>query len=353
MNTEKQHIEHLVTRKITGDITSEELKELFTWVEASPDNADLYIQLIKVLGAPQIEKARFSVNRKMQEKAKLQTAVKKNKLRFLTSKLSRVAAVLIAVVLIPLALGKYAEDEQGNGLMHSVRANDLTTSFYLPDGSRVTLARGSVMTYSDDFSCKNREVELEGKAYIEISESCQKMPVVINSGSKCTVSKNGSLYIDSSKEQLNVAVEKGTATVIDTIYKKVIMPAFKLQPALKPGEVKKETNDVFSDGKLVAGENMWFDGQGEKTRSTITNECEVFAWKDRVFCFNDLKQHELAFRISEWYGKKVELKGIVSPVNLYSGKFKEPSVEALVKEVFETEFMSIKETKKKITITLI
>ncbi|TRX71844.1 FecR family protein [Carboxylicivirga sp. M1479] len=338
-------IEHLINRKLSGEISADETQELFRWIAEKDDNALLYQKAMNNLGRQQKQLRKSAIWNKIQKKSVRHQQSNNN--IFSLSRMIKVAAILALIALIPLALGKYGEDEQGYGFTHKVVGSELVSSFYLPDGTKVFLSRGSELSYNDGYNQSNRELVLKGKAYIEIDPTAAHLPVIVNSGKRCAIARNGKLVIDSESNHLDVAVEEGEVTVVDTVYKKVIIPMFKLQPAKKIGS--KEVA-LFESTKVKQGQRVTYSNKDEMAKTSVGNYCDVFSWKDKIFCFNNLKQHELAFKIAEWYDKRVEFKGELNPYQNYSGSYNDPSVQDLLNTIFDSEVLEVKITKRKITV---
>lgn len=349
MTTEKTHIEKLIARKLSGDLTAIETEQLFKWIAQSEDNARMYKNTMHTLGKINKERQKNIVWNKIEEKTVSSFNKKSFVSKMLVRKIWRIAAILAIIALFPLALGEFGEDELGNGFVHTVKGNDITTSFYLPDNSMVILSRGSTISYNNQYSESNRELLLEGKAYIEINEKGSRFPMVVTSGNHCTIASNGKISINGKDDGLDVAVKEGEATVVDTVYKKVVIPAFKLTPAIKT-DPDKAAMSLLKNSKVRQGQRISYTATGAMDKSEGWNQCEAFSWKDRIFCFNKLKQHELAFKIADWYGKQVEFKGELDPHKNYSGSFNEPTVQQLVEQVFGKQVSQVKENKRKITI---
>ncbi len=336
------NIEQLISRKITGDITPAEMQQLFNWIAEDEKNAAIYQKMMKAVSCQQRQLRKSSIWHKVKNKTH-------KELYFNTKRIVKVVAMLTLIALIPLALGKYGEDDSGHSFIHTVKGNGVVTSFYLPDGSKVFLSRGSEIRYNDSYNESNRELLLEGKAYIEIDERSTHLPLIVNSGKRCAIAHKGKIAIDGNTNHFDVAVEEGEATVVDTLYKRVIIPMYKLQPAIRVNDEKTES--LFESTKISQGQRAIYSTMNNMAKTSVNNYCDVFSWKDKVFCFNNLKQHELAFKISEWYGKRVEFKGELNPYKNYSGSFDNPRANDLIKEVFGTNVTMFKETKKKITVT--
>ena len=338
-------IEHIIAKKISGDITPSETKELFDWISESNEHALVYEKMMHNIGFKQKQLRKGAIWKKIENKS---TKKESGHPLFTLNRFVKVAAILVLIALIPIALGKYGEDEHGHGFTNTVTGTELVTSFYLPDGTRVFLSRGSELSYNDNYNVKNRELLLKGKAYFEIDEQAAHLPLIVNSGKRCAIARKGKLAIEGEADNLDVSVEEGEVTVVDTVYKKVIIPMFRLQPALPANGKKKLAK--FESTKLKQGQRVTYTDEDILAKTEVGNYCEVFSWKDKVFCFSNLKQHELAFKIADWYGKQVEFKGDLSPYIDYSGSYDNPSVRDLIKEVFGKEVKEVKETKRKITV---
>jgi ferric-dicitrate binding protein FerR (iron transport regulator) len=347
MAQNKTDIEQLISRKLAGELTPAETQLLFDWIAESEANAATYSNMLHVLGRQQRQLRKSAVWSKVQKKTT--TTRQLSNTTFNIGRFIKVAAILVLIVLIPLALGKLGEDGSGNGFVHTVKGNDVVTSFYLPDGSKVFLSRGSEISYNDGYNESNRELRLKGKAYIEINSSTNNLPVIVNSGKRCAIARNGKLSIDGKNDQFDVAVDEGEATVVDTVYKKVIIPMFKLTPATKV--TGQEADSLPASTKVSDRQRATYSSADEVAITKVGSYCEVFSWKDKVFCFSNLKQHELAFKISEWYGKSVEFKGELDPYKNYSGNFDNPAAKDLINTIFSNQVKDIKETKRKIIVT--
>ncbi|MCG8580542.1 MAG: FecR family protein [Bacteroidales bacterium] len=342
----KADIEQLINRKLAGELSSADEQCLLEWIAESKENADAYEKAIFILGRQQKQLRKSAVWNKVQSKSSMKHAGQQRSFRI--SKMMKIAAMLALIVLIPLALGKFGEDDLGHGFVHTVKGNDVATSFYLPDGSKVILSRGSEISYNDGYNESNRELRLKGKAYIEVDGKAAHLPLVVSAGNKCAIARNGKLAIDGKNDRFDVAVEEGEATIVDTVYKKVIIPMFKLTPAMKPGS--KQADVISEVTKVTQGQRATYSSMDEMAKTEVGNYCEVFSWKDKVFCFSNLKQHELARKVSEWYGKSVEFKGELDPYKNYSGSFDDPMVKDLIEEIFGSDVKEIKENKRKITV---
>ncbi|TAJ13504.1 FecR family protein [Marinilabiliaceae bacterium JC017] len=339
METKQPNIERLIARKISGDITDDELMQLFAWVENAEENANLYRQLISVMSEQAIQEKKELVWQKTMVKSKLVNRAGSKLVSIFRSREWRVAAMLAVIFLIPLLLGKFGEDGNGNGLMHTVKGEDVTTSFYLPDGSLVVLARGSVIRYSDDYSCANRELELEGKAFLNIKACCVN-PVVVKTGRTCTVANSGSINIDYSEDNVDVAVKSGMVAVVDSSKYRIVCPLIKIRPANALNVKVKSplTNDnlAFDKEKINYSENEGF------SKKPMGNECEVFGWKDREMCFHEKSIYHIAKVISQWFGTNVELKGNIDPTARFSGSFQDPDLKFLLEQLFREDIYSFK-----------
>ncbi|WP_430813735.1 FecR family protein [Carboxylicivirga sp. RSCT41] len=340
----KADIEQLISRKLAGELSSADEQRLLNWIAESEENAIAYEKAVIILGRQQKQLRKSAVWNKVQSKS----SMKQTGPSFRISKVMKIAAMFALILLIPLALGKFGEDDLGNGFVHTVKGNDVATSFYLPDGSKVILSRGSEISYNDGYNQSNRELRLKGKAYIEVDGKAAHLPLVVSAGKKCAIARNGKLAIDGKNDRFDVAVEEGEATIVDTVYKKVIIPMFKLTPAKKIGS--EQANVISEVTKVTQGQRASYSSTDEMAKTEVGSYCEVFSWKDKVFCFSNLKQHELARKVSEWYGKSVEFKGDLDPYKNYSGSFDDPMVKDLIKDIFGSDVKEIKESKRKITV---
>ncbi|MBS1564505.1 MAG: FecR family protein [Bacteroidetes bacterium] len=90
--------------------------------------------------------------------------------------------------------------------------NEKNELFFLPDGSRITLAKGARVTYSRLMSGQRREVSLEGEAFFDIAKNPQK-PFYIYTQNMVIKVLGTSFRVNASTGKESVAVSTGKVSV--------------------------------------------------------------------------------------------------------------------------------------------
>ncbi len=334
MEENKSHIEILIARKMAGEISEEEFSQLMAWIRESEENKKIYSRIVTWTGHHWADHSRERVWKRVEVVTRRVPSGGKEGIRRLTRQFWRVAALFFLILLLPFFPAKFNKGQQGHNVMNTVVGNDLTTSFFLPDGSWVTLFRGSSLTYPKNFSCIQNEVELKGKAYFEVSGKCEK-PMLIRTGDKCTLISKGDVNVDFTENKVDVAVRKGFAAFGDTSMARVVLPMIKLRPAYPKNHVPQSTlKNVF----ISSNESFSYHISTGLINFSKSDECEVFAWKDRIFCLNNSNILQVVRKISEWYGVQVIINGEVNPDDRFTGSFFDESIENLSAHLFNNQF---------------
>lgn len=154
----------------------------------------------------------------------------------------------------------------------------------LPDGTEVTLNRYTSFSYPKKFKTKNREVQLEGGAYFAVSKD-KKHPFIVQAGS---------VSVEVLGTEFDVEAYPQDERVQTVLFEGSVAVGKKNQPALL----------------LVPGERAVY----EKTDGSIRKEevgdmDELLAWKQGALVFNDFPLKEVARKLSNAFGVKVQVKG--------------------------------------------
>ncbi|RIH63284.1 DUF4974 domain-containing protein [Mariniphaga sediminis] len=181
MNENKKYIDILIGKSISGNATSDEIKELREWVASAENNHLLFERSKKVwdkgdrfipADAIQQDKSRLGMeyNRYLSEK------VKRIRRQSFIYKMAAILAFPVA-----LAIGLYFFGAPGNfgsvseQVCEVISPKGHVAKCILPDGTEVWVNTGSSITYdASGFNQNNREVRLEGEAYFEVTSNKKK-----------------------------------------------------------------------------------------------------------------------------------------------------------------------------------
>lgn len=174
--------DELITAYLNNELKEEQRAELEQWIAADVAHKQYFYEMTEVwLASAAIAGSKKESDRAYRHFRGRITASPKSKsysLRFI-----RVAAAILAGVLL-LGTGYYL----GNNPLKQASLYALQTvevplgsrsRIVLQDGTVVWLNAGSKLSYAADFSRKDRNVQLEGEGYFEVTHN-DKLPFVVN-----------------------------------------------------------------------------------------------------------------------------------------------------------------------------
>ncbi|AGA80401.1 FecR family protein [Echinicola vietnamensis] len=164
----------------------------------------------------------------------------------------------------------------------------------LADGTKVWLNSESVIKYPSKFADQIREVEFSGEAYFEVAKDANR-PFILHSQSQELRVLGTSFNVTSYKDEdriLTTLIEGSVA----------IQPASGEQLILQPNEQSSLTKAT---------------GMIEKRTVEVEN---FIAWKDGIMHFDNMELHELLGRLSRWYDIKVECENQAIRTKKFTGE---------------------------------
>jgi transmembrane sensor len=196
------------------------------------------------------------------------------------------------------------------------------STFFLSDGSTITLNSESKIRFPKNFDQVKRTVEIEGEAFFEVKK--ENRPFIVQSG-------NTKIQVLGTSFNVN---------------KKTNEP---LYVALVTGKVSVDTHNG-SRMTLEPNEMLVLEDSGS-FRKTGFDSKDVIGWKDKFLVFKSSKLPEIKERLEQWYGVQIELKGKFDENWTYSGVYKDEILENVLRGICMTSGMNYKINDKKITLT--
>ena len=208
-------------------------------------------------------------------------------------------------------------------LCEVVTRNGSKTNLLLPDGSTVWLNAGSRLTYDSLYGTALREVTLSGEAYFEVAKNPKK-PFIIHTG-KINIRVLGTVFNVKSYPEEN--------TIETSLIKGSIEVSFPSQPSkkiiLKPNqkliidktETKVTTNKdpgVAASEPLISIEHLNRIGSD----SSITET----GWMENRLYFNDMSFHDLLHNMERKYGVSFRLTDTDLDSLHFTGSFQNETV---------------------------
>lgn len=327
----KEKIWHLVARKLNGEASPEELKEL-ELLQQEGTLLHYELQLLEQFWNTEAEadtdylEATYLLHHSKMKKLGIEPGASTSKTdetdfhpspRFSSRKL--LAFSLLALLLVTTAyfvvrqpagkteMAKLPETKVvPPGIVETKKASK--TKLVLPDGSTVWLNSGSKLSYQNMMSkADKREVTLTGEAYFDVTRN-PKRPFIIHTSS---------IDVKVLGTEFNVKAYPDDATVETSLIHGSVQVFLKNDPSksylLKPNEklilykprdvvntTKKSSNDLKSFGNIpkVAIEKLnYIKG------SPVATEA---AWVKNQLSFNDESFKDVAVKLERWYDVEFE-----------------------------------------------
>ena len=285
----------LISKYLAGEASEEEVKAIFQWIEASPENKKEFVHFKKawVLTATSTDN---------QEKVWSNLLTMKKRLTNRQGFFSGYARYAAAVLLV-FGLGMTAQ-YFGSKALHQrlLYASDTKievplgqmSNVVLPDGTTVQLNSGSQLLYSGNYSSGKRTVQLEGEAYFHVSKDKEHPFVVQTQALDFKVygtSFNVQAYPDD--QEVNTTLVEGSLGVIN------------------------KNGTEFT--RLVPGDNIKYQKSSNHYVVSKVNLDLYTSWTNGLITFRNESLKEIAKRLDRWYNVEIIIKNPELENQLYFG----------------------------------
>jgi len=204
-----------------------------------------------------------------------------------------------------------------------VTRNGSKTNLLLPDGSTVWLNAGSRLSYDSLYGSKLREVTLSGEAYFDVVKNPKK-PFIIHTGS-INIKVLGTIF--------NVKSYPGEKTVETSLIKGSIEVTFPSLSAkkiiLKPNQKliidKTETISNVNINKVTAAQIPFISIQ-HLNRIGSDSTIEETGWMQNRLYFNDMSFQDLLKNMERKYGVSFHVADSSLDTIHFTGSFKDETV---------------------------
>ena len=187
--TEQTRIDELITGYFANGLDNSELAELHAWITLDKENKIYFNQMQEIwfssIGAS--TNIRFDKDKAFERFLSRVDRVKEEDGDELTVKpafwiyfkrISAIAAILVLFAGSGYWFGKNRINPQIKDVLVEAPMGS-KTKIYLPDGTKVWLNAGSIISYTQLFGVKNRTVVLKGEGYFEVTKN-KNLPFEVN-----------------------------------------------------------------------------------------------------------------------------------------------------------------------------
>lgn len=183
------------------------------------------------------------------------------------------------------------------------------STVFLKDGSKVILNSSSSIKYRSNFGQDNRDIELVGEAFFEVTKN-EQLPFNVVSGDLTTTALGTSFNIKAYPNQQYVQV------------------------SLVSGRTKTSLNGTSLMEFLEPGQYIEYDIRDGEMNKLSFDSREVLSWKVGVLYFENKKFEEVVTILEEWYDVEINLNYGNQDISKYddvNGAFKNESLENVLK----------------------
>tara|TARA_Y100001972_G_scaffold128976_1_gene193148 strand:+ start:6074 stop:7024 length:951 start_codon:yes stop_codon:yes gene_type:complete len=296
-------MEELLAKFFAGETSVSETKEVEEWRSASKDNARFFLEAKKIwLAGTTNEEPKPGV---FDDIVKQQAPTMS-----LLPKILRFAAAIVIVAGVSFLLYNYFISPYGSG---DEIVAEKTLSTKLPDGSNVTVQKGSRLKINDFET--SRSVTLSGRAYFDIKEDASKPFTIETESAKVQVV--GTKFVVNSRDKKNteVFVESGQVNLYQ-----------------KP-EAFNGSNMMVS---LTSGESGELSVGTRGIRKKKVKDQNYLAWKTGYLSFRNTNMTDVANILEDTYGIQVEFENASISLCRLTANYKEKTSEEVLEYIAET-----------------
>lgn len=302
----------LLHKYFKGETSIEDEKRILDWIDESEENRHT-----------------FQNERLLYDIALFSTAKKRTASRFISiMKWSVAAAAMITLVFM---CGYWFSESSHNELYTDIQTITVPAGqrahLTLADGTSVWLNSKSTLKYASNFGKKERNVELNGEAYFEVSHNKEIPFYVHTERNKIRVvgtTFNVCAYAES--DEFNTFLLEG---IVD-IYK---------------GESEEKLTRLEKDQYLAIIKGSYQKG--------IIKSKDFLRWREGIYCFDDVPFADLLKKLELYYDMKIIINSAKILDYKCTGKFKQQDgIEHVLKVIQKDHYFQYSFNKDRDTITL-
>lgn len=203
-----------------------------------------------------------------------------------------------------------------------------TRTVHLPDGSTVTLNHYSSISYPEKFKSGNREVELNGEAYFEVSKD-KEHPFIVQTETIDVQVLGTHFNVDAYRDNPDVRTTLLTGSVA------VSNKNNSVRMVLKPNEIA-----------------IYNKVEQKLTRKALENAKDEISWRHGEFIFDDLPLQEIARELSNSFGASIRISDTALQDYRITARFRNgEDLETILSVLHNAGYFDYSQNDKQIIIT--
>ena len=288
-------IDHIITRILSGNSSSEDFLSLSEWLNADEKNKKEFRLLKSYWDAEVSFSHSLMPNVSLDNlRKKIDDQSRQKRLRLIRFIATPIAAAIAFLVLFFATIHLNTREAKVQQFYTYITDKN-KSHFTLDDGTKIILNRNSRFTYSDAYGTDQRKVNLEGEAYFEVAPD-----------------KNRPFYVETEEVKIRVL---GTVFDVNTHYTRGV------RTVLVEGAVALEWGDQ-KEIRMKPGELADFDRTTTEVTLKEVDVTSYISWKEGYFVFEDEPLEEIMHTLSLWYDKEFLFVGKRSRTLHFSGHIK-------------------------------
>ena len=329
-NEEKIAIINFLSDKFS--VTDSEI--LNHWLEKSDNNKLLFDQFSDIWQASNFIKTESQLNINQAWLDIQNQIITKNDNSRIWKNLLRYAAVVIVAVILG-GMGYYFIDKKGEDILNHqmieyVAPLGSRSYVQLADGSKVWLNAGTTLKYQNSYGKKNRDLQLAGEAFFEVSKN-KKLPFIVHTsdmnvialGTKFNVKAyNDENTIETTLVEGSVKLESSSVKLAENLI-------------LKPNEKavftkKSRTTEIVSANKVEEGTTV------TKPKLDVIQSIEtapIISWKDQRWVIQNENLGQLAIKLERRFNVNFIFDDEVLKEFYFGGTLEDESLEQIMQAI--------------------
>lgn len=329
----------LVTRKLAGEASAEELNELADMIRTNPSLNEELIFLQKYWeqeSQQQNAGTEVALIKMFQQIGLNETSHPVNSPRRIRSlhPFLRIAASFF--LLLGLAVGGYKlfntrkADTATTDLVQKLNAKGVKSSISLSDGSKIWLNADSKIQYPAKFTGNTREVFLNGEAFFDIEKNLEK-PFIIHLA-------NGTIQVLGTSFNVKAYDDEEVVETSVATGKVAFIPRSKK---------KNQADTIF----LTPNKKVVYELRTEQATTSSTASEEDKAWIEGKLIFRSMLFEDIAIALERNFGKRVVFLDQETAGYRLTGSFENNTLPEILYYLAKTKFFHYKISDEQILIS--
>ncbi len=323
-----EHIDELIGKKLTGEISAEEIILLENWIAQSVENSQYFDQMAAVFGhAAHVPFPDFDSNTAWNKVLEKISSASETPIVQLVPKRSRaffrIAAAVAVLAGIAGIIALLKNDHQPVFAFQSF--NEVVTDS-LSDGSIATLNKNTQLEFSVNEKSKERKAKINGEAFFRIKHD-ERMTFVIDAGD---------VFVKDIGTEFNLYAVKGNDTVRVDVTEGIV-----------------EAYDLKGESLVLnAGERgIYLRSKGHFVKESLEEDHNSASYADKKFVFHGTRLSKAIQKINKVYDTQIVLASENIADCKISVKFKDEDIQTIANIIAETLGLAVEEVGGKIILS--